>query len=101
MEKNEHKVISREDIDDLVFLCVNVAVVAEKGYVEHVFMRLDFITFISIRYYDNGEITADIWKNRENPYAFLFRNEFGHLQQWSGKKFEFLEGGGDRRCREK
>lgn len=80
MEEIKYKEIEKESVDDLVFLCINISTIAEADHIEHVFMRLDFVTFISVRYYENGQVMAATWSNEENPYAFLFRNDFGQLQ---------------------
>ena len=86
MNNNKYKAIEKETIDDLIFLSRAISVMIEEDYTEFVFLKPDFITFISIKYYKGGNTTAAEWINRENPYIYLFRNEYGQLQ--SGIKEE-------------
>ena len=50
------KVASREEIDDLVFLSRVISVIAEDDCTEFIFLECDLVSFISVKYFDDGKI---------------------------------------------
>ena len=75
------KAASREEIDDLVFLSRVISVIAEDDCTEFIFLECDLVSFISVKYFDDGKILVGRWKKKDNPStSILFRNEFGQLQ---------------------
>lgn len=75
------KAASREEIDGLVFLSRVISVIAEDDCTEFIFLECDLVSFISVKYFDDGKILVGRWKKKDNPYnSILFRNEYGQLQ---------------------
>lgn len=59
----------------------NISSIAEDDCTEFVFLECDLVSFISVKYFDDGKILVGRWKNKDNPYnSILFRNEYGQLQ---------------------
>lgn len=79
-QKIEYREALREEIDPLVFLSRVISVIAEDDCTEFVFLESDLITFISVKYHKDGLVEVGTWENKDNPYIYIFRDEYGQLQ---------------------
>lgn len=58
------KAASREEIDDLVFLSRVISVIAEDDCTEFIFLECDLVSFISVKYFDDGKYSSEDGKTR-------------------------------------
>lgn len=58
------KAASREEIDDLVFLSRVISVIPRMDCTEFIFLECDLVSFISVKYFDDGKILVGRWKNQ-------------------------------------
>lgn len=79
-QKIKYRKAYKEEIDDLVFLSRVISVIAEDDCTEFVFLESDLVTFISVKYHKNGLVEVGTWENKDNPYIYIFRDEYGQLQ---------------------
>lgn len=79
-QKIKYRKSCREAIDDLVFLSRAISVIPCDGYTEFVFLKADYETFISVKYHNDGSVEVGTWENKDNPYTYIFRDEYGQLQ---------------------